>query len=97
MTTKLISVDFEVFGVVQGVFFRKYTEKEAKKLNLKGYCLNTERGTVQGTIQGELQKVNMMKNWLQNTGSPSSRIEKAEFNNEKEIKMPSFNDFSIRR
>ncbi|KAK9892281.1 hypothetical protein WA026_019088 [Henosepilachna vigintioctopunctata] len=95
--TKLVSVDFEVYGIVQGVFFRKYTQKEAQKLSLKGYCMNTERGTVQGTIQGEVSKINMMKNWLQKTGSPSSRIERAEFKNEKDIKAPSFNDFAIRR
>lgn len=31
---KLMSFNFEVFGVVQGVFFRKYTEDQAKKLGI---------------------------------------------------------------
>ena len=33
-TSKLISINFEVFGKVQGVFFRKYTQQEATKLKL---------------------------------------------------------------
>ncbi|XP_045474981.1 acylphosphatase-2-like [Harmonia axyridis] len=97
MSRKLVSVDFEVFGIVQGVFFRKYTEKEAQNLSLKGYCRNTNGGTVEGTIQGDVDKINKMKNWLQRTGSPTSRIDKAEFKNEKEIDAFTFNDFSIRR
>ncbi|XP_044746668.1 acylphosphatase-2-like [Coccinella septempunctata] len=97
MSGKLVSVDFEVFGIVQGVFFRKHTQKEAQDLSLKGYCRNTSRGTVQGTMEGEIDKINKMKNWLQKIGSPSSRIDKAEFKNEKEINAFSFNDFSVKK
>uniref|UniRef100_A0A8C0JDX5 Acylphosphatase n=1 Tax=Chelonoidis abingdonii TaxID=106734 RepID=A0A8C0JDX5_CHEAB len=50
----LISVDYEVFGKVQGVFFRKYTQAEGKKLGLVGWVQNTEDGTVQGQIQGPM-------------------------------------------
>ncbi|XP_045476003.1 acylphosphatase-1-like [Harmonia axyridis] len=96
-SSRLISVDFEVFGHVQGVFFRKHTQKEAQTLNLKGYCMNTKRGTVKGILQGDMDKVNMMKVWLQKTGSPKSKIEKAEFRNEKQITSASFNDFSIKK
>ncbi|CAM4858358.1 unnamed protein product [Rotaria socialis] len=31
------SCDFEVFGTVQHVYFRKYTQQEAIKLNLVGW------------------------------------------------------------
>nr|CAH7720906.1 unnamed protein product [Callosobruchus chinensis] len=57
---KLLSVNFEVFGRVQGVFFRKYTEKEANKLGLKGWCMNTSQGTVKGIIEGTPSKVDEM-------------------------------------
>ncbi|KAK5647729.1 hypothetical protein RI129_002621 [Pyrocoelia pectoralis] len=96
-TTKLISVEFEVFGRVQGVFFRKFTQQEAKKLGLKGWCMNTVSGTVQGVMEGSNDKINEMKNWLQTVGSPSSKIEKAEFRNEKEILQPNFSNFSVKR
>ncbi|XP_076047772.1 acylphosphatase-1-like isoform X5 [Oratosquilla oratoria] len=36
------------------------------------------------------------KDWLRNTGSPSSRITKAEFRNEKEIEAVSFSHFNIK-
>ena len=32
----LIHLDFEVFGKVQGVFFRKYTQKKGNELGLRG-------------------------------------------------------------
>ncbi|AWP16590.1 putative DNA mismatch repair protein Mlh3 isoform 2 [Scophthalmus maximus] len=48
----LMSVDYEIFGRVQGVFFRKYTQAEGKKLGLVGWVQNTGTGTVQGQLQG---------------------------------------------
>ncbi|XP_068246201.1 acylphosphatase-2-like isoform X1 [Palaemon carinicauda] len=95
-TKKLISVDFEVFGIVQGVFFRKHTQKQAKKLEIRGWCKNTDRQTVEGQLEGVEQQVSIMKDWLRNTGSPSSRIDKAEFKNEKDIEDYTFSGFSIR-
>ncbi|XP_013173589.1 PREDICTED: acylphosphatase-1-like [Papilio xuthus] len=96
-TMALRSVDFEVFGRVQGVFFRKFTKQEAEKLGLKGWCMNTSKGTVQGQLQGPSDNVENMMRWLRTTGSPSSKIDKAEFKNEKDITEYSFNDFSIRK
>ncbi|NWI68383.1 ACYP1 protein, partial [Todus mexicanus] len=49
---ELISVDYEVSGRVQGVFFRKYTQAEAKRLGLVGWVQNTSHGTVKGQVQG---------------------------------------------
>ncbi|XP_017891909.1 acylphosphatase-1-like [Ceratina calcarata] len=93
----LIGVDFEVYGRVQGVFFRKYTQKRGKELGLKGWCMNTDDGTVVGHLEGEKDKVEEMKKWLRYTGSPQSAIDKAEFRNEKEISQPSFHGFEIRK
>ncbi|XP_047509264.1 acylphosphatase-2-like [Pieris napi] len=93
----LRSVDFEIFGRVQGVFFRKYTKNQADKLGLKGWCMNTSRGTVQGQMQGPNDKVESMMQWLKTTGSPSSKIDKADFNNNKEIDDYTFKSFDIRR
>ncbi|KAM0728273.1 Acylphosphatase-1 [Formica fusca] len=95
--SRMFAVDFEVFGVVQGVFFRKYTQKRGKELGLKGWCMNTSNGTVVGRLEGEKSQVEEMKQWLRHTGSPQSRIDKAEFRNEKEISQPSFSNFEIRK
>lgn len=100
-----------------GVFFRKYTEKQAKQLNLRGWCMNTAEGTVKGQLEGPQNELNEMyvfalqfnseklfyqlflfrKHWLQNKGSPSSRIDKAEFSAMKPIDDYSFQSFGIKR
>ncbi|XP_013192606.2 acylphosphatase-2 isoform X1 [Amyelois transitella] len=89
------AADFEVYGRVQGVFFRKFTKEQAQKLGLRGWCKNTDEGTVLGHMQGPPDKIETMMQWLKTTGSPSSRIEKAEFRNQKEITEYSFDNFSI--
>ncbi|KAJ3650136.1 hypothetical protein Zmor_021844 [Zophobas morio] len=94
---KLLATDFEVYGRVQGVFFRKYTQQEATKLGLKGWCMNTSSGTVKGVIEGDVNKVADMKRWLQTTGSPQSRIDKAEFTNERQINSFTYDSFKIKR
>ncbi|KAL3049113.1 hypothetical protein OYC64_008570 [Pagothenia borchgrevinki] len=91
----LISVDYEIFGRVQGVFFRKYTQAEGKKLGLVGWVQNTSAGTVQGQLQGPCSKVKEMKEWLKSTGSPKSHITKAEFNNEKTVDRLEHSSFNI--
>ncbi|MCI4382487.1 hypothetical protein PGIGA_G00015430 [Pangasianodon gigas] len=96
-TEELLSVDYEVYGKVQGVFFRKYTQSEGKKLGLVGWVQNTSAGTVQGQLQGPASKVRQMQEWLKTTGSPQSRIIKADFSNEKKIESLDFKDFRVVR
>ncbi|XP_019404842.1 PREDICTED: acylphosphatase-2 isoform X1 [Crocodylus porosus] len=90
------SVDYEVFGRVQGVCFRMYTEDEARKLGVVGWVKNTRQGTVTGQVQGPEDKVNAMKAWLSKVGSPSSRIARTNFSNEKEITKLDFSGFNTR-
>ncbi|XP_026179813.1 acylphosphatase-2-like isoform X1 [Mastacembelus armatus] len=93
---KLASVDFEIFGNVQGVCFRMYTEDEGRSLGLSGWVKNTRQGTVIGQIQGPQDKVDTMKNWLKNIGSPSSRIDRAVFSNQRDISKLEIRGFSTR-
>lgn len=89
------TVSFEVFGRVQGVYFRKHTVDEARRLGLVGNVRNTSAGSVKGIVQGEAIKVEMMKTWLKTTGSPMSHIEKAVFTEEVEIATLQFTTFDI--
>ncbi|XP_054963916.1 acylphosphatase-2 isoform X3 [Pan paniscus] len=57
----LKSVDYEVFGRVQGVCFRMYTEDEARKIGVVGWVKNTSKGTVTGQVQGPEDKVNSIQ------------------------------------
>ncbi|CAH3160515.1 unnamed protein product [Porites lobata] len=93
----LRSVDFEVFGKVQGVFFRKHTRINAGKHSLVGWVMNTQHNTVVGQLQGDTGKVSLMKRWLKETGSPKSRIDRCEFKNERTITKLEFSDFAIRK
>ncbi|XP_055970117.1 acylphosphatase-2 isoform X2 [Sorex fumeus] len=96
MAVALKSVDYEVHGIVQGVCFRRYTEQEANKVGVVGWVMNTSQGTVTGQLQGPEEKVNSMKTWLSKVGSPSSRIDRANFSNEKNITKLDYSNFSIR-
>ncbi|XP_068687889.1 acylphosphatase-1-like [Montipora capricornis] len=93
----LLSVDFEVFGKVQGVFFRKNTKQTAAEHSIVGWVMNTKRKTVVGQLQGERANIRIMKKWLKETGSPKSRIDRCEFRNEKTITSLEFSTFTIRK
>ncbi|XP_030040919.1 acylphosphatase-2 [Manduca sexta] len=93
----LMTTDFEVFGKVQGVYFRKHTQRKATELGLKGWVMNTAQGTVIGQLQGQQGAIEDMKNWLEKVGSPKSKIEKASFRNESPINNCAFRNFDIRR
>lgn len=91
------AVEFEVYGVVQGVFFRGYTTDKARQLGLVGFCQNVPKGTVKGEIQGQKQAVEEMKVWLSTTGSPHSVIERCDFSAERQIEALEYTSFSTRR
>ncbi|XP_074658562.1 acylphosphatase-2-like isoform X1 [Tubulanus polymorphus] len=92
----LKSVDFEVFGRVQGVFFRKYTRKTAQQHGLVGWVMNTSAGTVKGQVQGPEEKLILMKDWLKNKGSPSSWIKECLFSNERNITNLEYENFFVK-
>nr|XP_020669036.1 acylphosphatase-2-like [Pogona vitticeps] len=79
-----------------GVFFRKYTEEQGRKLGVVGWVKNTTWGTVTGQVQGPKEKVDIMKNWLRTVGSPMSRIDRTVFSNEREITGLEFQAFSTK-
>jgi acylphosphatase len=59
------SADFEVYGRVQGVFFRASTVEKANALGVVGWIMNTHYGTVKGMIQSEQHDALIsMKVWM---------------------------------
>ncbi|TPX70199.1 acylphosphatase [Spizellomyces sp. 'palustris'] len=56
----IVSTGFEVFGKVQGVWFRKYCVENGNKLRVVGWVRNTDRGTVEGIVQGEADAVEVL-------------------------------------
>jgi acylphosphatase len=45
-------ISYKVEGTVQGVFFRKFTAKQAKSLAITGFVENASDGSVVGEAQG---------------------------------------------
>lgn len=89
---------YEVFGKVQGVFFRKYTKQEADKLQIRGFVQNTERNTVIGRAESDnKESLEQFKHFLQYVGSPASKTEKCVITDEKVIDAFTFDDFFIKK
>ena len=82
-----------IFGRVQGVWFRSYTQAEAKKLGVKGWVRNLPDGRVEAVFEGEDEAIDKMIAWC-HKGSPYSEVTKVEV-----IEEPykgEFTDFKIR-
>lgn len=93
----LVALDFEIHGKVQGVFFRKHTQQECKRLGVSGWVMNTPRKTVVGYAEGSKPSIDSLKRWLRTTGSPKSRIDKAVFKPEKPLTCTASKEFVIKR
>lgn len=89
------SVDYEVYGKVQDVFFRQYTYDKAIDVGAVGTVMNTPSGTVKGTFQGTQSQVEEMKYFVSKVGSPESKIEKAKFSNERQIEELDYTEFTV--
>ena len=92
---QIIQLKYEIFGKVQGVFFRKHTKKKADSLGIHGWVQNTTQKSVKGEIEGNARQIEMMKNWLEKEGSPKSRIDKAVFGNQQVLHSFTHSDFKI--
>ena len=74
------------------------TQQQGNQLGIRGWIMNTMNRTVKGELEGETSKISAMKTWLQTTGSPSSRIDKAVFSQERKVDEYSFPEgFQIKR
>ncbi|HEY2145476.1 MAG TPA: acylphosphatase [Steroidobacteraceae bacterium] len=55
---------YRVFGKVQGVFFRRSTQLEAKRLSLRGFARNLPDGSVEVLAQGAGPALDDLRVWL---------------------------------
>ena len=73
-----------VEGMVQGVFFRDYIQKEARRLELSGWVRNRSDGTGETVLEGEAANVAKMIAWL-HLGSPQAKVHKVLVNEEQPL------------
>ncbi len=66
-----------VYGIVQGVGFRRFVQIHAIRLGVKGYAKNLPDGSVEVIAEGHEESLNKLLNKIRE-GSPLSRVEKVE-------------------
>ena len=62
-----------VKGIVQGVNFRYYTQRQAIRYNVTGWVRNLPDGSVAALFEGEEQDVEAMVQWCHH-GPPSAQV-----------------------
>lgn len=73
-----------VEGMVQGVYFRDYAQKEARSLALSGWVRNRPDGTVEVVMEGEAEKVEQLIAWL-HIGSPQAEVKEVQVTEEQPL------------
>ncbi|MBI1306795.1 MAG: acylphosphatase [Bacteroidetes bacterium] len=66
-----------VTGKVQGVYFRKFTQIQAKTLGVTGYVKNQADGSVFIYASGTEDQLKELEKWCYK-GSPFSKVEKVD-------------------
>jgi acylphosphatase len=72
-------IEATVYGRVQGVAFRHYTQIEANRLKLTGWVANRIDGAVRVVAEGPESALKPLAAWLQR-GPPSAWVEHVEIN-----------------
>ena len=80
----------QVFGTVQGVWFRYHTARMAEKSGLCGRATNLADGSVEVLLQGEQEAVQRLLAWLAH-GPRTACVERIEV--EEYETVESFNGF----
>jgi acylphosphatase len=82
-----------VKGIVQGVNFRYYTQRQAIRYNITGWVQNLPDGSVAALFEGEEQDVEAMVQWCRH-GPPSAQV--TELIVQPEEYQGEFSSFSIK-
>ncbi|MFH1785315.1 MAG: acylphosphatase [Candidatus Micrarchaeota archaeon] len=82
------TIIIQVFGHVQGVFFRANTQTMALKLGLTGWVKNREDGSVEIMAQGDRQGLEKLLEWCYHgpSGADVSELEYAWIESEEKFK-----------
>ena len=67
-----------VYGLVQGVGFRKFVQIHALRLGIKGYAKNLPDGSVEVIAEGHEEALNKLLQYLR-SGPPLANVEKVEY------------------
>ncbi len=82
-----------ISGKVQGVWFRKSAEKEAKKWGITGYVMNGNDGTVYIEAEGDEKALDLFVKWCRQ-GPEKARVSDLVV---QEGEIQNFPDFQVMR
>lgn len=85
-------LNIKIFGRVQGVFFRYFSQLKAKELGITGFVRNEADGTVYIEAEGEKKALEQFLKWCEN-GPQSAKVEKIESS---PADIRNFSDFIIK-
>lgn len=80
-------------GRVQGVFFRDYTQRQAKELKISGWVRNLPEGSVEAVLSGKTKNIDTMIEWF-HKGSPLSIVKSVDV--EEVLPIEEISGFEIR-
>ncbi len=86
------AVILQIYGRVQGVGFRYYTQKKAEELGIKGFVKNRPDGSVYVEAEGEEAALETFVSWCE-TGPPWAHVRQVE---KQDIPPRGYNHFEIR-
>ncbi len=78
---RIVRVHAWVGGLVQGVYYRASTAREAAALGLSGWVRNLPDGRVEAVLEGPAAAVEQMLRWL-HVGPPHARVTSVEVQHE---------------
>ncbi|MGF7436402.1 acylphosphatase [Lentilactobacillus senioris] len=91
MTLKTISIN--VTGIVQGVGFRYYTIKAARKLDLTGWVKNLPDGSVQIMATGPAEQLDQFSAIVKKSPAPAGKVTNFTINY---LPYHTFDDFNVK-
>jgi acylphosphatase len=87
-----IGMQVWVSGLVQGVFYRRFVQREALKLGITGWACNLPDGRVESLLCGEQSDIEQLITLLW-SGPSKASVEKVQ---SQEVAWQNFKDFEIR-
>lgn len=81
-----------ITGRVQGVFFRAWTQQQARELGVSGWVRNAPNGSVEAHFEGDEAAVKALIQRL-NEGPPSAEVAEVEV---EDVMPEGFDSFQIR-
>lgn len=70
-------LNINIFGRVQGIFFRASTKEKADRLNIKGFAQNQPDGSVYIEAEGKKKNLEEFLKWC-HSGPSLAQVEKVE-------------------